>query len=302
MKTRLGPSGIHLFDRGTGLNILIDEIIPREDKWAAAPRQVSIALTNACDLRCAYCFAAKSPSSLSISDVMKWLLELDENGTIGVGFGGGEPTLVPGFPDLCAFATRHTNLAVTFTTHSHHLDDKLLARLRGNIHFVRVSMDGIGSTYERLRGRSFDALQARLGAIKEIVPFGINYVVNFDTLRDMDAAIRFAVTAGASEFLLLPEQPANGRPGIDGVSARSLREWVANYSGELRLAVSELGSEGLPTCNPFEQESGLHAYAHITANGVIKRTSYDIGGVVIDSNGVVAALHKLKNSTVSTNS
>jgi sulfatase maturation enzyme AslB (radical SAM superfamily) len=263
---------------------------------------VSVALTNACDLRCAYCFAPKSRAVLDISQVKKWLLELDANGTVGVGFGGGEPTLVPEFADLCAFATHHTSLAVTFTTHGHHLDDKLFARLRGNVHFVRVSMDGIGSTYERLRGRRFNDLQTTLRALKKIVPFGINYVVNSDTLPELDGAITVASTTGASEFLLLPQRAAKGRPGIDEVSANSLRQWVTGYSGELRLAISELGSEGLPTCNPFRKENGTQSYAHITADGVIKRTSYDINGIVIGSDGVIAALQRLKNSTLATNS
>lgn len=300
-KIRIGPAGIHLFDRATGLNILVDEVSPPEETWAVAPRQVSVALTNACDLRCAYCFAPKSPAVLEISRVKKWLLELDANGTVGVGFGGGEPTLVPEFADLCAYATHHTSLAVTFTTHGHHLDEKLLARLRGNVHFVRVSMDGIGSTYERLRGRRFNDLQTTLFALKKIVPFGINYVVNSDTLPKLDAAITIATTVGASEFLLLPERPARKRAGIDEVSARSLRRWVTGYSGELPLAVSEFGSEGLPTCNPFHKENGVQAYAHITADGVIKRTSYDINGIVIGADGVVAALQRLKNSTLATN-
>lgn len=277
-------------------------MVPPQYSWAAAPRQVSIALTNACDLRCAYCFAPKSTSALRASDVRKWLVELDVNGTVGVGFGGGEPTLFPEFADLCAYATRQTKLAVTFTTHGHHLDDKLVSALQGNVHFVRISLDGIGSTYERLRGRSFDALRIKLLTIKEIVPYGINYVVNRDTLPEIDAAVAFAARMGASEFLLLPERPVNGRPGIDNASAHSLQQWVTSYSGDLRLAISELGAEGLPTCNPFHKETGVHAYAHITARGVIKCSSYDIDGVVIGSDGVVAALQKLNRSTLATTS
>ncbi|MGZ5436675.1 MAG: radical SAM protein [Pyrinomonadaceae bacterium] len=295
MKIRLGASGVHLFDRVSGTNILIDEVIPPEDTWAPAPRQVSIALTNACDLQCSYCYAPKSPSTLLASRIKIWLHELDANGTVGIGFGGGEPTVVSYFADLCEYTTRQTNLAVTFTTHGGHLDDKLLAKLRGNVHFVRVSMDGIGSTYERLRGSSFNALLARLRALKKVVPFGINYVINTETLPELDGAITLASSEGASEFLLLPERPTKARPGIDGVSAHKLREWVASYSGNLRLAVSEFGAEGLPTCNPFQKETIACAYAHITANGLIKRTSYDLDGVVIGSDGVMAALHKLNH-------
>lgn len=64
MKARAGPSGIHFFDRKTGLNVLIDEIHVSQALWAAAPRFVSVALTNACDLSCPYCFVTKDAAEL----------------------------------------------------------------------------------------------------------------------------------------------------------------------------------------------------------------------------------------------
>lgn len=291
----MGPDGIHLFARGSGANLLIGEIVPPKSMWAAAPRQVSIALTNTCDLSCSYCFAPKTHASLAFDRIVSWLNELDANGTIGVGFGGGEPTLYHRFAELCAHTSRNTGLAVTFTTHGHYLDEALLAQLRGNVHFVRVSMDGVGSTYERLRGRSFDALTRQLATLREIVPFGINYVVNSCTLTDIDSAAKFVETAGASEFLLLPEQPVNGRGGITEQTAQKLQEWVENYSGGMRLAVSEKGSDGMPTSDPFESEKGLRAYAHIDATGLIKHTSYALHGIPINSRGVLVALGKLRN-------
>jgi MoaA/NifB/PqqE/SkfB family radical SAM enzyme len=292
-RIRMGPSGIHLFDRVSGLNILVDEFVPDKSLWATAPRQVSIALTNACDLSCSYCFAPKTTATLAFDRIVPWLAELDANGTIGIGFGGGEPTLYRRFADLCAYATQNTKLAVTFTTHGHHLDDMLLTALKGNVHFIRVSMDGIDATYERLRGRSFKALKERLSVIREILPFGINYVVNSDTLPDMEAAAAFAERVGASEFLLLPEQPVNGHGGIAAAVAEVLRTWVGHYSGQMRLAVSETGAEGMPTCNPFQNEIGLRAYAHIDAKGVLKHSSYGSEGVAIGAEGVMSALAQL---------
>jgi len=156
-------------------------------------------------------------------------------------------------------------------------------------------MDGIGSTYERLRGRAFAALAERLAALKEITPFGINYVVNSDTLPEIDSAAEFAERAGASEFLLLPEQAVNGRGGIADEAAQTLREWVEHRSGGIRLAVSEKGADGMPTSDPFENETGLLAYAHIDATGVVKQTSYALHGAPIDSRGVLVALAELRN-------
>ncbi len=295
-RIRYGPAGIHVFDRSSGLNVLIDEIRPPTSAWALAPRQVSIALTNACDLACPHCFAPKTHGLLGFDQLTSWLDELDANGAIGIGFGGGEPTLYPKFVELCRYAAEKTRLAVTFTTHGHHLDDGLIAALRRNVHFVRISMDGVGATYESLRGRSFEAFQERIVRLKGLAPFGINYVVNAQTFRDLDAATALAAEVGAAEFLLLPEQPVGDRDGIDPNTARALQVWVRDYRGRVRLAVSERGAEDMPTCNPFAAEAGLRAYAHIDAHGVLKETSYSHTGVAIGRTGVIAALQQLERS------
>lgn len=294
-KVRVGPSGVHLFDRETGLNVLLDEIQAPPDSWATAPRQVSVALTNACDLACPHCYAPKNPAALDFRRLTGWLNELDANGCLGVGFGGGEPTLYRRFPELCRYTARNTGLAVTFTTHAHHLTDALVAGLAGSIHFVRVSMDGVGPTYEALRGRPFEALCRRLETVGALAPFGINFVVNARTLPDLDAATELAAEMGAVEFLLLPEQPVRGSGGINSTATQALQRWVSLYRGAVPLAVSEAGADGLPTCDPLASETGLRAYAHIDASSVLKRSSFENDGVTIDNNGVMQALSVLRS-------
>jgi MoaA/NifB/PqqE/SkfB family radical SAM enzyme len=275
--------------------VLLDELKVPPDSWAIAPRQVSVALTNACDLACPHCYAPKVPAALDFQRLTGWLEELDAYGCLGVGFGGGEPTLYRRFAELCRYAAQRTRLAVTFTTHAHHLTDDLVASLTGNVHFVRVSMDGVGPTYEALRGRPFAELRHRLQTVSALAPFGINFVVNARTLPDLDAATELAAEVGAAEFLLLPEQPVRGKGGIDEHTARVLQRWVDLYRGTVPLAVSEAGAEGLPTCNPLEAETGLRAYAHIDASGVLKRSSYETDGMAIDKNGVMRALAILRS-------
>lgn len=241
LKVRAGPSGIHMFNRTTGWNVLLNEARVPPALWASAPRQVSIALTNACDLACAHCYAPKTPARLDAERVASWLDELDENGCLGIGFGGGEPTLHRRFAEMCQYASRSTGLAVTFTTHAHHLDDALMAALSGSVHFVRVSMDGIGATYEALRGRPFESLRRRLDMLHQLAPFGINFVVNARTLPDLDAASVLADEVGAAEFLLLPEQPVRGRGGIDDHTTQELHRWISTYRGPVPLTISEAG-------------------------------------------------------------
>ena len=279
-----------MFDRSTGMNILVDEVKTTESAWSRSPRHVSIALTNACELSCPYCYAPKRPASLDFHLLTTWLRELDDNGCLGIGFGGGEPTLYRQFPEICRFVTENTNLAVTFTTHGHNLDEQLLAKLSGKVHFFRVSMDGVNSTYESLRGRPFSHLLNRIKMARELAPFGINYVVNRRTIADLDRAISIATSLGASEFLLLPEEPVNSQGGIDDCTLEELQEWIERYSGPIPLTMSEARAGGINVANPFANESGLRGFAHIDARGVLKRTSYDNGGHPIGSSGVISAL------------
>ena len=223
MKVRAGPAGIHAFDRVTGAHLLVDEARVPPTLWSEAPRSISVALTNACDLRCPYCYAPKDAGNLDTGRLVAWLDELDRHGCLGIGFGGGEPTLCRDLPELCRHAAQNTEMAVTFTTHGHRLDDHLAAELSGNVHFIRVSMDGVGTTYEALRGRCFADLSERLATVRQLAPFGINFVVNALTLPDLDAAVTFAANQGATEFLLLPEQPVRGQGGIDSGTAHALK-------------------------------------------------------------------------------
>ena len=294
-KSRFGPDGLHLFNRETGTNILIDEAMIPTDRWSKAPRQVSIALTNACDLSCTHCYASKQKAILDFDLLTTWLRTLDLNGCMGVGFGGGEPTLYPKFIELCEYATNETGLAVTLTTHGHRLDEAFLNKLSGNVHFARVSMDGVGSTYEDIRGRSFDELVKKIKLLKETVPFGVNYVVNAATIGDLDEAAQIADYLGASELLLLPEVPVGRGKGIDDNTNRVMQEWVRNYLGDVRLAISETHTDGIPVCEPFEMETGISSYVHIDAMGILKTNSFSQDGVLVNHLKIMDALKILRD-------
>lgn len=296
MKIRIGPNGVHLFDRLSGLNILVDELRPKEAIWSTAPRQVSIALTNVCDLHCAYCYAPKHKASLHTDQVLGWLKELDTEGCLGIGFGGGEPTLHPDFVNICKRAAGETQLAVTFTTHGHRLTPQLAERLKGSIHFVRISVDGVGRTYEEQRGKQFASLLRGIESIATLAPFGINVVVNERTVAELDALSELAQEVGASELLLLPQQATSTVASMDGVVSRALQGWVSNYIGKVRLAVSEAGASGLPTCDPLPDERGLQAYAHIDASGMLRASSYSPACVKIEDAGALSALKRLRNT------
>lgn len=294
---RGSPDGLFFFYRNSGTNILFDEIEVPQANWAIAPRHMSIAVTNACDLHCPYCFAPKHLTKLSMNRIAAWLDELDSNGSVGVGFGGGEPTLYPQLADICQYAAQKTGLAVSFTTHAHHLNTRLVRKLKGYVHFLRVSMDGIGRTYETLRGKSFKAFIKQLNYVREIAPFGINFVVNAMTIHDLNKAVTIAQSEGATEFLILPEKPVYSKGGINAVTSHELQTWISTYSGAMRITMSDNFAEDFPNCNPFSKESGLLVYAHIDADGILKRSSYDLNGIPIGDGSVIDALRILMKQT-----
>lgn len=291
--TRYSRDGVHLFERRTGTNVLLDEVSVPRPLWSQAPRQVSIALLNACDLACPHCFAPKEHARLPDALVMAWAAELAKNGCLGVGFGGGEPTIHPQLAEICHHVAKNTCMAVSITTHGHHLTPELAARLRGAVHFLRLSMDGVGKTYERLRGRSFEDFVRRLAIAQSIAPVGINFVVNRLTLDDLNVAITFAERHGIGDLLLLPEQPTAKVPGVDERTLDLLRDLVEKHAGRVRLSISEASSTGFPVCNPFDADNGLSAYGHIDAQGMARATSFSTERVPIGSGSVVEAFTEL---------
>ena len=233
---------------------------------------------------------------MDVDTVVAWSIELDKGGCLGVGFGGGEPTLHPQFAHLCQRVATETQLAVSFTTHGHRITEELVDQIKGAVHFIRVSMDGAGETYERIRGRNFVTLLDKLRLVRAIAPFGVNYVVNAETIRDLDAAAAVAFEHGAFEMLLLPERPVAGAGGIDSASSKALTRWIQG-NAQYRLAISDSApTDGIPIANPFRDESGVTAYAHVDASGRLRISSFSADGVYIQSS-VKAALDELRNQT-----
>ena len=94
-KVRLSEAGVHLLDRVSGLNVLLDEVGVPAEEFSCSPRYLSVALTNACELRCTYCYAPKHAAVLDMDRVVSWAVELDGAGCLGVGFGGGRSQTPP---------------------------------------------------------------------------------------------------------------------------------------------------------------------------------------------------------------
>ena len=295
-KVRLCEAGVHLFDRVSGLNVLLDEVEVPAGQFSRAPRYLSVALTNACELRCAFCYAPKYAAALDMDRVAAWAVELDGAGCLGIGFGGGEPTAYRWFAQLCAQIAESTSMAVTFTTHGHRLTPALADALRGSVHFARLSVDGVGATYERLRGRPFAAVSSAAALLRSVAPIGINVVVNADTIGELDDLAEFAADVGASELLLLPEQPTATRPGVSDADAERLARWIETARTQVRLAISRSGLEAsVPTVEVIPGERPLDAHMHVDATGVLRPHAYASTGTPI-KDSILDAVQALREA------
>jgi len=281
-KARLSEAGVHFFDRMTGLNVLIEDVVIPAERYSLAPRYLSVAVTNACELRCRFCYAPKHAAALDADRVVAWAVELDRAGCLGIGFGGGEPTSHPRFAEMCVRVTAATSMAVTFTTHGHRIAPSLIDALRGSVHFARLSVDGVGATYERLRGRPFAAVRDAAERLRSVVPIGINTVVNADTIRDLDNLVEFAAEVGATELLLLPEQRTAATQGLSFDDAERLVHWVRTTRPPVRLAISRSGLESaVPVAEAVPREHPLYAHMHVDAMAVLRSHAYASSGMLV---------------------
>lgn len=276
---RMTESGVHLFNRESGLNILLDEFRP--STLSRAPANVSIALTGRCNLRCGHCFVPRVNCDLEYERVLGWLRELDDNGCLGVGFGGGEPLLYPHVFDLCAFVHRETGMACTMTTNGVLLDDAAVSRLASNLNFCRISMDGIGKTHEGIRKYSFDKLLSVIQSAAKQMKIGINYLVNDVTIGDLNRIVELAAEIGVKELLLLPEVAANGGVAVSATCLRKLKQSVLDYQGAVPIRISERFKDVVPGSLIIPGDVGTRAYMHIDCRGILKHDSFSRSGCPI---------------------
>src|SRR4051794_37728922 len=92
--------GALFFQPSTGTTLRLENDATRALRQSA-PRVVMFGITNACNLRCAYCSRDVARESAWTADSAADVLAgLSDAGTLEVAFGGGEPFAFRGFLEL----------------------------------------------------------------------------------------------------------------------------------------------------------------------------------------------------------
>jgi MoaA/NifB/PqqE/SkfB family radical SAM enzyme len=145
-------------------------------RWAHHCRPVSISfmLTDLCSARCLHCDIWKNKAKgvgatfeqwrIVLKDLRSWL------GPVSICLSGGEALLVPFAIDLVAQAAR-LGLLVELLTHGYWQDQSKIERLAlANPSRVTVSLDGIGETHTKIRGREkfFERTSASIATLQRV--------------------------------------------------------------------------------------------------------------------------------------
>lgn len=211
------------FDRDSGLSVV------REGPSVAhlrrrAPRVVQFGITNACNLACAFCSRNRAAESAwTAESAFAVLADLARAGTLEVAFGGGEPFAFRGFDDLVARLHDETTLAVSVTTNGLLLDDARLARLRGKLAQIRVSLYEDNAWRATLR-RCADAGHA----------VGANLLVFPSRLARLEETVLEIVEQGCRDVLLLGYVGSDDALRLSPHQERELAERVRALASALR--------------------------------------------------------------------
>lgn len=181
-----------LFDRDSGLNVLLDgEETAHLER--VAPRTLLIAVTNACDLTCPFCYRDLQARSLwRYYSLLRFCQEADEWGVLEVAFGGGEPMLFPRWADFINELYNTTQLCVNFTTNGTRLNGDFLRQIDGKYGNIRLSL------YEDNNWADSIRLLVEHGA-----RFGVNWLITPAELPGLEAKFLHLLELGVRDFLLI---------------------------------------------------------------------------------------------------
>ncbi len=222
-----------------------------------AYRRVSYAvweITLKCNLACSHCGSRAGQArhdELSTEEALDLVRQMAEVGIKEVTLIGGEAFLRSDWLQI-AEAINQAGMRCTMTTGGFGISLDLARRMKAaGIATVSVSIDGLATTHDRLRGRpgSWDSAFRTMGHLREVgIPFGCNTQLNrwsapefpriYECIRDAGARawqIQLTVPMGNAadnaEMLLQPAELLELYPMIAEVARRSQTEGVQLQPG-----------------------------------------------------------------------
>jgi sporulation killing factor system radical SAM maturase len=251
------------------------------------PLHCSLQLTNACNLRCTFCYANSGHPYANELDTRRWLEVLEKLATHGVAavtLTGGEPTLAKGFRTILTVASSYLPCVDVFTNGIPWNGANVeLAATLGNVR-CQISIDGMAERHDRIRGQA-GAYRRSLETIRRLDEAGVQVLVAMtatpDNWRDVPAVIDEVAEAGARSYRLGVVQPigrgAEGDYWLSDEQQESVKRMLLEAGKrQTRMQVIDWGQcgrsaedeasdlEGIDFCTPGYQSWHIRANGRVT--------------------------------------
>lgn len=159
------------------------------------PMEMSVAITGACNLKCAYCFYANEMAALSDLSTDQWLTVFETFGRLGVTrvcLSGGEPFVRPDLFELLdgliAHRMRYEILSNGTLITEDLLDQFSVGKRRLRLNYIQVSIDGsCAEVHDKSRPGSFERAIRGLRLLKARgFPVAVRVTINRHNLHDLE--------------------------------------------------------------------------------------------------------------------
>lgn len=160
-------------------------------------------ITRRCNLRCVHCYSNSDsrhyPGELDWTECRAVINDLADFHVPALLFSGGEPMIHPLFFFLARYAAE-AGMRLTLSTNGTLIDEKAAEKLRAiGFSYVGISLDGIGPTHDKFRGRTgaFDkAVNAFRNCRAVGQKVGLRLTLTRQTVEDLDQILDFIEEEG----------------------------------------------------------------------------------------------------------
>lgn len=244
-------------------------------------RSIHLNVTDACSLRCVYCYAedrARRAVSLPVEAYHSLLEEIAEHfgPEVGLTFTGGEPLLFEGIFDVAARA-KQMGFSTSLLTNATKITPENAPRVAGSFDEIKISLDGaVPEINDQTRGSgSFDRITAGMACLDRVgKPYTLSMTVtraNKDGVQAM--CERYGNRLGLAPYFLTGDD-------------RKVNERLWLTGAEYYEAVTSFGD-----LSPFVGIGTI--VASLAASHAIQRCAMGDGSMSIASNGDVFPCHLL---------
>ncbi|HZW56935.1 MAG TPA: PTO1314 family radical SAM protein [Nitrososphaerales archaeon] len=204
-----------------------------------------------CNLECGMCPFWRRPDEelLSLRDEIRIMDSLVKAGVLFYGFEGGEPLLRRDLPEI--LKESHERFFTSLVTNGWLLKERI-RDIRKYVEYLFVSLDGIGSLHDQLRGikGSFDKAVLGIKVAKDYgIPMAINSTITRQNVHQVEGMVHLAENLGVG---------INFQPAYDYSTADKLSSNGEKLMDTL-LKLLELKKSGAPLVNSREYLSTVIA-------------------------------------------